>query len=133
MSLAGHRQDMPNKIETKKSVKSQVFIICFSQFRTRVHLLVHEPEGEGLVPHESLVVGLGVGDALLHPTTVGESVDDVANVPIFILRREINKQNINEMKITNIPGKMFFGNMFFVTFFSLMSLIHMSGMAIASR
>jgi len=50
----------------------------------RVHLLVHKPEGQGLVPHEGLVVGLAVGDRLLLVPAVREGVDNVAEVPPLV-------------------------------------------------
>ena len=50
-----------------------------------VHLLVHQPEGDGLVAHQCLVVALRVGDAGLRPAPVGQRVGDVAHVPVLIL------------------------------------------------
>jgi hypothetical protein len=50
----------------------------------RVHLLVHQPERECLVPDERLVVRLGVADTLLAVSSVRERVADVAEVPILV-------------------------------------------------
>ena len=51
----------------------------------RVHLGVHEPEGDRLVAHERLVVALHVGDVGLLPSAVLERVHDVAEVPVLVL------------------------------------------------
>lgn len=48
------------------------------------HLLVHQPERQGLVTDQSLVMGFGIGHTSLLVTSVGESVDDVAHVPSVI-------------------------------------------------
>ena len=44
----------------------------YSRWHPGVHFLVHEPEGDGLVPNQGLVVGLWVGNALLLPPRVGQ-------------------------------------------------------------
>ncbi len=49
-----------------------------------VHLLVHEPEGERLVPDQGLVVGLGVGDALLVVPPVLHGEHQVPHVPCLV-------------------------------------------------
>mmetsp|Transcript_53980 Transcript_53980/g.110172 ORF Transcript_53980/g.110172 Transcript_53980/m.110172 type:complete len:679 (+) Transcript_53980:411-2447(+) len=49
-----------------------------------VHLLVHQPEGDGLVADKRLVVRLAVAHHLLLVAAVGEGVDDVAHVPLVV-------------------------------------------------
>mmetsp|Transcript_9850 Transcript_9850/g.28314 ORF Transcript_9850/g.28314 Transcript_9850/m.28314 type:complete len:381 (+) Transcript_9850:270-1412(+) len=49
-----------------------------------VHLLIHEPEGNGLVAHQRLVVRLAVAHHLLLVPAVGEGVGDVAHLPLVI-------------------------------------------------
>ena len=50
-----------------------------------VYLLVEEPHGQGLVPHDALVVALHVGDALLVPAAIGEGEHDAAYAPVLVL------------------------------------------------
>ena len=47
----------------------------YSRWHPGVHFFVHEPEGDGLVPNQGLVVGLWVGNALLLPPRVGDRFD----------------------------------------------------------
>ncbi|KAI7092158.1 1,4-alpha-glucan-branching [Hortaea werneckii] len=51
----------------------------------RVHLGVAEPEEEGLVADEGLVVGFGVGDGFFAVATVGQGEAEVAHVPVDVL------------------------------------------------
>lgn len=50
----------------------------------RVHLLVHEPERNGLVADKGLVMTLGVRDGLLVMATVNEGPHNVPHVPVFV-------------------------------------------------
>jgi hypothetical protein len=50
------------------------------------HLLVHHPERERFVAHESLIMALCIGDAFLAVAPVHECVDDIAHVPCIIRR-----------------------------------------------
>ena len=52
---------------------------------TRIHLLVHEPEGKRFISHERLIVRLSIGDAFLHPSPIGQRMQHQTNVPVFIL------------------------------------------------
>mmetsp|Transcript_13740 Transcript_13740/g.31730 ORF Transcript_13740/g.31730 Transcript_13740/m.31730 type:complete len:415 (+) Transcript_13740:249-1493(+) len=49
-----------------------------------VHLLVHEPESDGLITNKSLVVRLGVADNLLLVSSVGQRVNNVAHLPLVV-------------------------------------------------
>ena len=49
-----------------------------------VHFLVHQPENQGLVSHQRLVVALGVGDGLLVGALVGELPPDLAHGPLLV-------------------------------------------------
>mmetsp|Transcript_78471 Transcript_78471/g.202067 ORF Transcript_78471/g.202067 Transcript_78471/m.202067 type:complete len:423 (-) Transcript_78471:401-1669(-) len=49
-----------------------------------VHLRVHQPEGDGLVADDGLVVRLNVADHLLLIPPVRERVDDVPHVPALV-------------------------------------------------
>ena len=52
-----------------------------------VHLLVHQPEDDGFVPDQSLVVTLTIRNVLLSVASVHEGVGDILNIPVFVLRR----------------------------------------------
>lgn len=69
-------------------VDTQAPLNCWCALRqvthVRVHLLVHEPEGKGLVTHQSLVVTLRVADALLIVSPVDERPADRVEIPILI-------------------------------------------------
>mmetsp|Transcript_66966 Transcript_66966/g.160398 ORF Transcript_66966/g.160398 Transcript_66966/m.160398 type:complete len:280 (-) Transcript_66966:1218-2057(-) len=49
-----------------------------------VHLGIHQPEGHSLVAHNGLIVGLGVCDALLLPSTILQCVCNVTHIPLVI-------------------------------------------------
>ena len=49
-----------------------------------VHLLVHQPEGQRLVPYQRLVVALRVRDALLPVPPVGQGVTDLPHLPVVV-------------------------------------------------
>ena len=49
-----------------------------------VHLLSHQPEREGLVAHQRLVVRFGVSDRLDARQTVGQDVPNGVYVPLFV-------------------------------------------------
>ena len=50
-----------------------------------VHFLVHQPEDDGLVPDQSLVVTLRIRNVLLSVASVHEGVADILDIPIFVL------------------------------------------------
>mmetsp|Transcript_8241 Transcript_8241/g.15658 ORF Transcript_8241/g.15658 Transcript_8241/m.15658 type:complete len:572 (-) Transcript_8241:563-2278(-) len=50
-----------------------------------VHVGVHQPEGQRLGPHQRLVVGLGVGDALFVVPPVLHGEHEVAHVPVMVV------------------------------------------------
>merc|ERR1719400_1899509 len=51
-----------------------------------VHLLVHQPEGHGLVPHQRLVMTLSIADASLLISPVCEGVHNVPHAPVLVLQ-----------------------------------------------
>ena len=59
---------------SSKSARSQGEMIS-------THLLVHQPERDRFVAHESLIVALCIGDTFLAVAPVHECVDDIAHVP----------------------------------------------------
>ena len=50
-----------------------------------IHLCIHQPERDGLVPHQGLVVALGIGNALFMVASIGEGPSDALHVPILVL------------------------------------------------
>ena len=50
----------------------------------RVHFLVHQPENNGFIAHERLVVALGIADGLFIGALVGEFVPDLAHAPLLV-------------------------------------------------
>jgi len=49
------------------------------------HLFIHEPKSECLVPDQSLIVALGIGNTLLTPPTILKSPADIRHIPILVL------------------------------------------------
>ena len=49
-----------------------------------IHLFVHEPEGEGLIADECLVVAFRVGDGGLAVAAVGEDAPEFVEVPVLV-------------------------------------------------
>jgi len=69
-------------------MKSQASVDC-ARHRTktahvRVHLGVHQPEGDRLVAYQGLVVALAVSNGRLPPTTILQSVNNIPYVPILV-------------------------------------------------
>ena len=56
-----------------------------AMFEMPVHVGVHEPEDDGLVPDERLVMALGIGDGLLVLSAVGHLKEDVSGFPVLVL------------------------------------------------
>mmetsp|Transcript_29626 Transcript_29626/g.71148 ORF Transcript_29626/g.71148 Transcript_29626/m.71148 type:complete len:352 (-) Transcript_29626:192-1247(-) len=77
----GHQPD--HLVQRNAPVDNQGFRI-HDTAHVEVHLLVHEPHGDGLVADDGLVVGLGVGDALLPPPAVLERVGEMPHVPLVV-------------------------------------------------
>ena len=50
----------------------------------RVHVFVHQPEGQRLVPDQRLIVALSISDVPLTVTTIGQREDDVPQVPLLV-------------------------------------------------
>ncbi len=57
---------------------------CFQGEMVSTHLLVHHPERDRFVAHESLVMTLCIGDTFLEVTPVYECMDDITHVPRII-------------------------------------------------
>jgi hypothetical protein len=49
------------------------------------HLFIHKPKSKCLVPDQSLIVALGIGNTLLSPAAILKSPADIRHVPILIL------------------------------------------------
>ena len=73
------------------SVRSDIFVSggnqqggrCF--ILTRTHFFVHQPERNRLITDESLVVTLGIRNALLKVPAVREGVNNVTYLPLVVL------------------------------------------------
>ncbi len=76
------RDEADHLVERKASVDDKVRMT--RRAHVRVHLLVHEPERNGLVAHQCLIVALGIGDVGLAPTSVRQLVHDVPHIPVLI-------------------------------------------------
>mmetsp|Transcript_39718 Transcript_39718/g.77744 ORF Transcript_39718/g.77744 Transcript_39718/m.77744 type:complete len:451 (-) Transcript_39718:756-2108(-) len=78
----GHGEHADHLVQRNAAVDNQV---GGSQVgHAIVHLLVHQPEGNGLVTNERLVVALAVAHHLLLVPAVGEGVNNVAHLPLII-------------------------------------------------
>jgi hypothetical protein len=53
--------------------------------RVSTHLLVHQPERERFIAHQSLVMALCIGDTFLAIAPVRQCMDDITHVPRIIL------------------------------------------------
>ena len=73
----------------------------------RVHLFVHEPEGQRLVSYKRLVVALGVRDGFLVMATVHEGPHDVPHVPVFVfeLFKNLNQGNKKKAIVNCLRGE----------------------------
>ena len=49
-----------------------------------IHLLVHQPERQGLIPHQRLVVRLSISDGLHVGKPVGHGEEELVHVPLLI-------------------------------------------------
>mmetsp|Transcript_2514 Transcript_2514/g.10795 ORF Transcript_2514/g.10795 Transcript_2514/m.10795 type:complete len:209 (+) Transcript_2514:1357-1983(+) len=51
-----------------------------------VHFGVHEPERDGLIADDGLIVRLGIADALLGVSAVAQSRDDLVHAPVLVFQ-----------------------------------------------
>ncbi len=66
-----------------------------------VHLFVHQPERDRLVPDQGLVVALGVRDVFLPMATVGEGPVNLEHVPVvvFLFFQELGEEREGEVEV----------------------------------
>ena len=50
-----------------------------------IHLFVHEPESQGLIPYQCLVMRFSIGDIIFFVPTVAKGVPHLLDVPVFVL------------------------------------------------
>lgn len=80
-AAGNHGEEAEEFVEGEAPVDDGVLVAFF---HVPVHVLVHEPEGEGFIADECLVMGFGVGDGLFLVASVGELVPDGVEVPLFV-------------------------------------------------
>ena len=77
----GEGEEAEDFVESDAAVDLGVVI---SLCHVVIHGGVHEPEGEGFVSDEGLVVALGVGDGFFSVAAVGEGVENFVEVPLLV-------------------------------------------------
>mmetsp|Transcript_15557 Transcript_15557/g.33794 ORF Transcript_15557/g.33794 Transcript_15557/m.33794 type:complete len:656 (+) Transcript_15557:2686-4653(+) len=79
------QDDKPDHlVEGQTAVDAEGVIGALDEAHASVHLGIHEPEGQGLVSHNGLIVGLAIGDDLLLVSSIREDVHDVTHVPLVV-------------------------------------------------
>mmetsp|Transcript_5065 Transcript_5065/g.9007 ORF Transcript_5065/g.9007 Transcript_5065/m.9007 type:complete len:309 (-) Transcript_5065:1351-2277(-) len=59
-------------------------VVVHVHFHSIVHFRIHEPESDGLVSNQGLVMGLGIADARLAIPPVGQGVANVTHAPELV-------------------------------------------------
>mmetsp|Transcript_26714 Transcript_26714/g.58919 ORF Transcript_26714/g.58919 Transcript_26714/m.58919 type:complete len:312 (-) Transcript_26714:1042-1977(-) len=77
----GHQ---PNHLVQRHPPINNQGIRVYNATHVEVHLLVHQPHCDSFVSDNGLIVGLGVGNALLPPPAVLQGVGEVAHVPLVV-------------------------------------------------
>mmetsp|Transcript_108129 Transcript_108129/g.271993 ORF Transcript_108129/g.271993 Transcript_108129/m.271993 type:complete len:307 (-) Transcript_108129:1111-2031(-) len=77
-------QEADHLVQSEASVDAQGRLRTREEAHAGVHLCVHQPERQGLVAHNGLVVGFCVGHNFLLPPAVRQSVRDVAHIPAIV-------------------------------------------------
>ena len=80
-AAGNHGEEANHFMEGEAAVDDGTFVRFL---HVPIHLLIHEPEGEGLVADEALVVGLGVGDGFFAVASVRKLVPKDIEVPLFV-------------------------------------------------
>lgn len=80
-ATGNHGEEANHFVEGNAAVDDGTFVRLF---HLPIHLFVHEPEGEGLVADEALVVGLGVGHGLFAIASVRKLIPKDVKVPLFV-------------------------------------------------
>mmetsp|Transcript_155367 Transcript_155367/g.498494 ORF Transcript_155367/g.498494 Transcript_155367/m.498494 type:complete len:736 (-) Transcript_155367:1057-3264(-) len=81
LSAQGQDEEPHHLVQRKPSVHAERVLGAVHDAHACVHLRVHQPEGQGLVADNGLVMGLAVADDLFLVAAVREDVDDVAHAP----------------------------------------------------
>ena len=77
----GHREHANHFMQREAAIDDVTLVFVFHH---GVHFFVHEPEGEGFVSYEGLVVGLCVGNCFFTVAAVGELSPDGFEIPLFV-------------------------------------------------
>mmetsp|Transcript_61777 Transcript_61777/g.147378 ORF Transcript_61777/g.147378 Transcript_61777/m.147378 type:complete len:223 (+) Transcript_61777:4157-4825(+) len=84
LTTKAEHQETNHLVQSQATVNAHRGSRALNQAHTCVHLGIHEPESNGLVTDNGLVVRLHVCHALLLPPSVGQGVCDPAHVPGII-------------------------------------------------
>ena len=75
------RKEADHLMQRHTPINNQVFS---RPIHIRIHLLVHQPEGNGFISHQSLIMRLAVSYRLNRPQSIDHHVPHLPDVPLLI-------------------------------------------------